>query len=133
MLFDASILCFPTSNILSVQRWAVAVMAHGLMVGILFPSWVPSRLTFWGGCNVIIWWLQQSLYTDLAGDIFHSCFQIPPYHKPSTLYFYICILSSVFSFFPFWNKKHHSRTKALSFTSTRKYIYISHTLFYKLH
>ena len=87
---------FSTSSLLSVQRWAVAVMAHGLMVDILFPSWVSSRLTFWGCCSVIIWWLQQSLFTDLAGNIFHSCFQISPYHKPSQLYFSTLLIIFLF-------------------------------------
>ena len=115
--------CFAMSSILSVQHWAVAVMACGLMVGILFPSWVPPGLTFWGCCNVIIWWLQQSLFTDLEGNSFHSCFQISSYHKPSTTLFLHSYSFFCFSSSSFWNKKHHSRTKALFFFYLNKEIY----------
>ena len=65
----------------------------------------------------------------------HFSFMFPNIPLPQTIttlflhsYSFFC-----FSFFPFWNKKHHSRIKALSFTSTRKYIFISLTFFYKPH
>ena len=32
-----------------------------------FPQGSPS-----GGCNVMTWWLQHALFTDMAGNIFHS-------------------------------------------------------------
>ena len=62
-----------------------------------FPSWVSSGCTFesgcsgwlldggcpfsilsslrahgWGGFNVMIWWLWHPLFTDMAGNIFHT-------------------------------------------------------------
>lgn len=100
--------CVSPSNILSVQRWAVAVMARGLTVGILL-SWVPSRLTFWGGCNVIIWWLQQSLYTDLAGWAFFI--HVSKYPLTTNHGFLLFLhLYSFFCFFPFSHSEIRSIT-----------------------
>ena len=54
-------------------------VADCLMTGILFQSWVCSRFTVGGGCNVMAWWLQQPLFTDVVGNIFfHS-------HRPYSL------------------------------------------------
>ena len=67
------------------------------------PSWIPLRVTFgggrsgWGlgswqplrlhpefpkgspsGAAVVAWWLQKALFTDMAGNIFHSQYILSP-------------------------------------------------------
>ena len=66
-LSGASVLCFPILSPLRVHRWGEAVVPDCLMVGILFPSSVPSGLTIRGGCSG--WWPQHPSFTDMAGGI----------------------------------------------------------------
>ena len=37
-----------------------------------FLSWVPTRLTFGGGCEVMSGWLQHPLFTDVAAAFFYG-------------------------------------------------------------
>ena len=48
----------------------VAAAVDCLMVGILFLAWVPAGLTVMDNCNVMAWWLQPPLFTDMTGNIF---------------------------------------------------------------
>ena len=61
----ASLLCFLILSLLRVHR---------------------CRAHHWGGYNVMAWWRQHPLFTDMAGNIFHlqlGCFILPFLLPPS--------------------------------------------------
>ena len=70
-LSGASILCFLILTFLRVHSWWVGGCRGWLLDGGHPVSILSSfRAHHQGGCNVMTWWLQHPLFTDMAGDIF---------------------------------------------------------------
>ena len=79
-LSRASILCFLILSLLRVHHWGWLQW-----LTVRWGANPTSILSFlrahhWGGCNVMVWWLQNPLFTDTAGGIFSShCFHHSSY------------------------------------------------------
>ena len=61
-----SILCFLILSLLRVNCWEVVAGIDCLIVCIIFTSKVSLRLTVGGSYNVMVWWMKNSLFTDIS-------------------------------------------------------------------
>ena len=69
---------FPQGALLWWLQWLTATRAGGVQAGGRHPVSILSSLRTHcqGGCDVMAWWLQHPLFTDMIANIFHSHFLV---------------------------------------------------------
>lgn len=90
-LSGAKILCFRSLSFLRAHPWKW-LRFEGCPIDhrySLFPSWVPSGLSFGGDCSC--WWLEHPLFTDPAGRFYFSEFSC--ICSMTSLFFLVCLFS----------------------------------------